>query len=374
MLNLDLIKSAMHAAGLNQAALARQLDVSREAVSNWLTGEALPRPKKLKALAEALTIELDQLVSGPDSPAEPMIAFRTLRNARATQAAKAAALDVAQHLLELVPFIERDHLFAPPVLEAPKLDDAYVREAARQVRSRVEASPLAPLTRTQLVELHRRFGSLLVPVPWQGERAGHENALSVYLPDSKTSWVLFNLNARSDDFHYWLAHELGHCYTLHTLNEADGEAFAERFAQELLFPLETAANALADLRADGSMARAEWWAGTYGISVVTVIRQADRAARARGEEPTGLESDKFWRKWSAARKVVPRVSDQLCGTPTRSLSELVHKAEETFPTPVFDALAQWQRAEGGRSPAFLAATLNLDLGQALELSYVLAAR
>lgn len=43
--------------------------------------------------------------------------------------------------------------------------------------------------------------------------------------------VLFNVGCRLDDFSYWLAHELGHCLTLHALTGDAGERFAELFAQ-----------------------------------------------------------------------------------------------------------------------------------------------
>lgn len=54
-----------------------------------------------------------------------------------------------------------------------------------------------------------------MPVFWSGDREGHENAMSVYLPDSRTTWVLFNLGCRIDDFSCWRAHELGHALILH---------------------------------------------------------------------------------------------------------------------------------------------------------------
>ncbi|MFX7029253.1 hypothetical protein ABTH93_20150, partial [Acinetobacter baumannii] len=87
----------------------------------------------------------------------------------------------------------------------------------------------------------------MVPVYWNRQRHGHENALSIYLPRSKTTWVFVNLHACIGTFNAWLAHELGHCYTLHRLAADEGELFAERFAQALLFPPAAAARAAAEL-------------------------------------------------------------------------------------------------------------------------------
>lgn len=372
MLNTALIKSTMRKLGLSQGALAERCNVSKEAVSNWLSGESVPRPNKIKALGEALSLPVDDLFVVEEAFPEPVVAYRTSRNRAVTGPAREAAEDLARHLQELVPFIQREALFAPPVLEAPRLDDDYIQEAAKQVRARIGLTPKAALTRAQLLELHREFGSLLVPVLWSGTKAGHENALSVYLPDSKTSWVVFSLNARNDDFNYWLAHELGHCYSLHALRGDEGEEFSERFAQELLFPVEAAADALEDIVADRSRKeRAAWYAGKHDISIVTVIKQVDRVARLSGKPITGLDTPAFWRAWNVTRSSVPTVVEVMFGTRELSAEEYVLKCEDQFNTPVFRALAQWQGQAGGRSPAFISAALNISVGQAVELSHFL---
>lgn len=180
------------------------------------------------------------------------------------------------------------------------------------------------------------------------------------------------MNARNDDFNYWLAHELGHCYTLHVLQGQAGEDFAERFAQELLFPLEAAAEALSVITSHPQpREQASRYAGLHEMSVVTVIKQLDRVARMLGQEPTGLENKKFWVSWRSSRSLVPTVTESLFGLDELSTAEYVFKCEDYFKTPVFRALAQWQRTVGGSSPAFIANALNIDLGLALDLSHFL---
>jgi transcriptional regulator with XRE-family HTH domain len=372
MLNTKLIKSAMRGQGLSQTALAELCSVSKESVSNWLSGESIPRPNKLKALGEVLKLQVESLFAVETIHPQPLIAYRTRRNRAVTGPAQEAAVDLAEHLRALVPFVRRKKLFISPVLEAPQLEDDYIRETAKQIRARIGLAPKAPLHRSGLLGLHQDFGSLLVPVLWDSSKAGHENALSVYLPESGISWVVFNLNSRDDDFNYWLAHELGHCYTLHALQGDDGEAFAERFAQELLFPLEAATDALEAIVADSKpKERAMWYAGSYGISVVTVIRQADRAAQIQQREPTGLDTPAFWKDWQTNRIRVPTVVESTFGVKDLSTEEYVLKSEDTFGTPVFRALARWQAAETGRDPSFISSTLNMGIGQAQELSHLL---
>ena len=49
-LNLPVIKEAVPRAGLSQANVAEELDVSREAVSKWFKGTSIPKPDKLLRL------------------------------------------------------------------------------------------------------------------------------------------------------------------------------------------------------------------------------------------------------------------------------------------------------------------------------------
>lgn len=53
-------------AGISQMALAHQLDVSRQAVSRWESGDATPSIDKLKALAKVYGVSLDWLCSDAD--------------------------------------------------------------------------------------------------------------------------------------------------------------------------------------------------------------------------------------------------------------------------------------------------------------------
>lgn len=374
MLNTTLIREKMQALGLSQTGLAEQCEVSKEAVSNWMAGESIPRPKKARRLAEVLELAVDALFSSAEGVAEPVVAYRTRMNRAVTGPAMEAAEDIGRHLRELVPFIQREPLFVPPVLEHPSLDEAYIREATRQVRERVGVAPTAPLSREQILDLHRHFGSILVPVLWDKSKVGHENALSVLLPDSRTSWVLFSLNAKDDDFNYWLAHELGHCYSLHALRDDAGEAFAEAFAQELLFPTEAAEMALDESVARGGFREhATWCAGKYDISVVTILKQMVKVAESRGMSKDDIIPDGFWQDWSVGRASMPTVAETMLDNASLTVEEYVVGAEDVFGTPVFKALAQWQSQEG-KSPAFMRSALNLDVVTAMELAAFLMVR
>lgn len=372
MLNVELIKSTMTRLGLTGTALAEACYVSKEAVSNWLNGESIPRPSKLTSLASALKVAVEELfVPDPSEPPEPVIAFRMRNNRMPTREAQEAGEEIGRHLRQLLPYM--GSLFAPRHLVDPKVDEALIEEAAKAVRAQLNLGPTEAVTHGHLLQLLKTFGAVLVPVYWGGDKVGHENAMSVYLPDSKSSWVLFNVGCRLDDFSYWLAHEFGHCLTLHTLTGDIGEKFAELFAQRLLFPKELARKALADIHASSKpMELVYWYAATYGVSVVAVVKAADQAARDAELPPTGLQTPKFFAQWKLGAKTARTASDELFGTPRPTMKELVVKGEQVFGTPVFRALARWQRSEGGRSPSFVGSALNLKLGDAVQMSHALA--
>lgn len=71
------IKTRRHDLDLGQGELADRLGVTQQTVSRWESGVAVPPPKRLAALAEALDLKLDRLLSlagyFPDDSPEPAI-------------------------------------------------------------------------------------------------------------------------------------------------------------------------------------------------------------------------------------------------------------------------------------------------------------
>lgn len=372
MLNLDLIQNTMSNLGLSQAALAERCKVSREAVSNWLSGQSMPRPNKLKALSDALELEPDSLIQSAPTQPEPVVAGRTRKHAALKGEALDNATELARQIRELVPFARGETLFAPPALAAPQADLDYARNVARHIRARLGVNARVPLRREHLLRLHQEVGSVLVPVLWPRDKSGYGNAISVYLPDSKTSWVIFSLHSRNDDFHYLLAHELANCYALHALRGEAAASFAEYFARELLFPRDVAGEALDAILASKTPAEhARSIAAAYDISVATVVRQADHSAQEQGRDKTGLDPDKL-RK--AGADAAPSVTCALFGNARLSVGEYITGAEELFKTPAFEAIAQWQQQQGERAGAFIAGILNIRMEEALALSNTLFSR
>ncbi len=58
-------------AGLSQEALAEQIGISRQAISKWETGEAVPEISKLVTLAKVFNVSVDLLLSEDDLKEQP---------------------------------------------------------------------------------------------------------------------------------------------------------------------------------------------------------------------------------------------------------------------------------------------------------------
>ena len=61
MLNVQLIKKTMRGLGLTGKDVGDACGVTKEAASNWLKGESMPRPSKLIDLAALLKLPVEQL-------------------------------------------------------------------------------------------------------------------------------------------------------------------------------------------------------------------------------------------------------------------------------------------------------------------------
>lgn len=374
MLNLDVIQRAMVDSGLSPIRLAEACSVSRESVSNWLSGESIPRPNRLKSLSAALGIPVKDLI-GRSSTLQPVVAFRSLGNKPVTAAAVAAAEEVGMHLRQLVPFLDQP-VFSPRRLANPTTDHGFIAKAAAAQRDLLKLGPLEVPSIEQIVHLLRDSGASLLPVLWGKDKHGHENALSVFLPESPVSWVVFNLGCYIDDIKYWLCHELGHCLTLHTLQQDAGEQFAEKFAQCLLVTDELAIQLYKAIQSSpqSKLRTSAELASKYEISILTVVRTADAAGIAAGLAATGLDAPPLYAAWKRMQKETPTLADKFFGTDLPSAQEYVETCEKEFGTLAFHAIEQWQLKVGGTSPSFIASALNINITEAFELAHFLAKR
>ncbi len=59
--------------GLSQEQLAEELSVSRQAISKWESGSAMPESDKLVAISEYFSVSIDYLLKGGTEKCEPRV-------------------------------------------------------------------------------------------------------------------------------------------------------------------------------------------------------------------------------------------------------------------------------------------------------------
>jgi len=360
-LRIGEIGDAMAASGLSQAAIARELDVSREAVSKWLKGRSTPRPDKLLRLALLLGLTLDQTVARVPDAADPVVAFRKMGARKTTEAHIARAQKMGRLLAPVVPYLPFDELTAPPVLKDPRLTDDYVERIALAIRAEIGLRALDMLDFEHLIGRFRDLQAVLIPVLW-GARDRHENALHIHLPESATTWVYLNLDSEVHDFKFWMAHELAHVMAPR-LRGDEGEDFADSLASALLYPRQAAEAGYRDVRSfRGGGARMNAIKGIaqeLTISPITVHERLRCFAESEGLPVIDLGNAIY-----GAAKNVNReyrtVSEALFDDGAPELADYIRVSRELFESPFFEALAAYL-GEHPRSTGYVQSILDIPL-------------
>ena len=331
----------MDKVGLTQSEVAKRLEVSREAVSQWFRHTTFPRPDKLLKLAKLLNLSFNELVIREEKDA-PVVAYRRVRASKT----KDHHIEKAQHmgrlLRQLVPFLPFDSLEVPPVLKDPHSEYAYIQQVVAKVRQDILADQYAALDFHQLIRRFLVLQAVLIPVLW-GARQHHGNALHVFLPDSKTTWVYLNLDVNIHDFKFWMAHELGHCMAP-ALRGDEGEDFADAFAGALLFPREKAELAYTQLKrlksAEAVDKRLLALAEEEIISPYTILTEVNHFAVHHGM-PEIEKSPDFFRRLTIFNQQYPNVSSLMLEAEPATAAALVEKSSEALETPFFSMLRSY---------------------------------
>lgn len=369
-LNVQALQDALPRAGFSSARLARELGVSREAVSKWLHGESVPQPDKLLRLGMLLGLKYEQLVVTTVPNAMPIVSFRR----KAARKTRDVHLDNARErgelLKRLVKYLPEARLTRAPVLKEPRPDYDYVQRVAAGIRSDMRLEGKEIIEFKDLIEEFNRLHAVIIPVLW-GSKQEHGNALNIHLPDSGVTWVFLNLDSNVVDFKFWMAHELGHSLAP-TLSEHAGEDFADSFAQALLFPEANAAGLYAMLDGLPNIARRvnaiRDEAASHVVSPYT-IRLAI-AAYADAKRLNAIEMGDEGSFMGAVKNFSKRyktVTQTIFGTDHPEPSQYVAGGGAAFGSPFFKTLAAFCAAEEG-CMHFIHQLLGLPLADAKALS------
>jgi transcriptional regulator with XRE-family HTH domain len=343
-LNVSKLDHALATQGLSQTSLAREIGVTRAAVSKWLRGESFPRPDKLLKIALAVGLPYEELVSEVIAN-EPVVAFRKKGARKTTEAHVARAKDMGRLLARLVPYLPGEPLTDPPALREPTRSYEYLQSVAQDIRGKIGVADAAPLEFGDLIEHFERFSVVLVPVFW-GDRKAHENALHIYLPDSGTTWIYLNLDSQTHDFKFWMAHELGHVISPR-LEGDEAEDFADAFAAAILFPEKCAAaeyEALASKSNTGSIINhLKSVAERFMISPITVLEQIRQYARAADQPAIALDSKAIFPATTKFNQQFYTIRETLFDGEEPTASSYIRKSEEIFDTSFFKVLSAYLR-------------------------------
>ncbi len=377
-LNRPLLEQTLAAKGFTQTSVADALGLTKAAVSKWLTGKSFPRPPELLKLGKLLGLGYTDLVaSDRASTNEPLIAFRKRASTKTTAEHVAHAKQMGRLLEPVVTHLGFDAFISPGRLKKPSLDYNYLQALAAEIRRDLKLDPTGPVDFNDLIDKFKEMQAVIIPVLW-GQKTRHENALHIYLPASKTTWIYLNLDSRIHDFKFWMAHELGHVLAVNLLESGDtelAEDFSDAFAGALLFP-EPAAKEVYEAyqqrhTAPGRIAVIMTAAERFVISPLSVYKEVQHFAETRTSRPFETVPEKaFYSALAGFNKGYPSVSEILFDGEKPSADRFMRISAEAFKTPFFAALGSYLK-ENPQSGSLVGQIFDVPLPDAKELRQAL---
>jgi len=360
-LNLVNTNKAIEQKGFTQTEISKKLNVSREAVSQWLNCKSFPRPNKLLQLGKILDLNFDELVSKQDELA-PKIAFRKMKGTKTKEHHIEKAQEMGCFLEYLTPYLPFDTTEMPPVLRKPICEYEYLNKIVLKVRGDLK------LSETQMIDFHHLIGhfnklqSVIIPVLW-GAKSRHENAIHIFLPKSQTTWIYLNLDTNIHDFKFWMAHELGHCLSPN-LEGIKAEDFADAFAATLLFPHQLAGVAYQSINNESTIPKrinkTLEIADKQIISPNTVMKQVDAYAKFNKLTKISLGKN-YYGAFTNFNKRYKNLSETLFDELTElKAKEFIKKSQQIFETPFYTMLAKYLK-QNNKGHGFVQTIMDIPL-------------
>lgn len=297
------LTEAREAMGLTQIALADLLDVTRQAVSQYESGDASPSPDVMRRISAKLDLPIRFFLERPRNRARGTTFYRSMKST--TKAARARAdrrfgwlLDIADYIRNWIRFPAiKVPDFRPPS-DPAAIGSDMIREFALETR-RHWGLGLGPIS--NVAWLLENSG---VVVSRYGLGADELDAFSEWVPEDSTPYVVLNSEKRSAArSRFDVGHELGHLI-LHrnvdrkAVNKPDWfnliEDQAHRFAGEFLLPQETfAGDYFAPSLDSFATLQAKW-----KVSIAFMINRFSALGLITPEQRTSLYRNRSRRGWS----------------------------------------------------------------------------
>lgn len=287
------LRRARQARGLSLQAVAEQLTrpVTRAALSKYELGEVVPRADVLVDLGRVLGVPASHFLErpAPEKASVRWLAYRqhSRLGARQRERIQARAELFAEAYLRLLDRLEPGfEPSLPPPRPARTPDDAEAAASGLRHLWELGNGPL-----DHLVERTEDAGVLVLG--WA--ESGRFDALSGRVSE-RWPVVVLNLDRPADRRRFNLAHELGHLLLdTSTLEPAQEERAAHRFAASLLVPAEAARRELGARREQLTLVELEHLKAKYGVSMQAWTR------RARDVGILGETNYRNWQIWFRSR-------------------------------------------------------------------------
>lgn len=365
VIHSEKLKQALQARGWTQKDLATELEVTAQAVTNWMKGADFPRPDKLLKLATTLNLGFADLVLS-SAKDQPVIAFRRKGGAKTKDAHILKAIAMGSLLKPLVQFLPELRSLRTQILSPTTQYDA-LQAVASEVRTRIGLGGQAVLSYQHLIGEFEANGAVIVPVLW-GEKQNHKNALHILLPREKVTFIFLNLDTRLEDFKFWMAHELAHVYTPDLAGTEEGEDFADALAGALLFPKSLAAVAYPQAARQsgvaGEIKELQRHASAHSISLFSVFCEINRYAKAQGLPPLRSKDTDIHAVRNKQRGKL--VSESLFAPAPPEPPAYVAAAHNVFRSAFFPALQRMIKSKG-TGPGYVQQIMDIPMQDAAAL-------
>jgi transcriptional regulator with XRE-family HTH domain len=370
VIHSDRLKQALQARGWTQKDLAAELEVTGQAVTNWIKGADFPRPDKLLKMATALKLSFAELVVTPTEN-QPVIAFRKKAGAKTTDAHILKAMAMGALLKPLVPFLPELRALRVQI-PSPSIHYDALQAMALEIRTRLGVGAQASLSYEQLIGEFASNGAVVVPVLW-GEKLNHKNALHILLPQEQVTFIFLNLDTRLEDFKFWMAHELAHVYTPDLAGKDEGEDFADALAGALLFPKALAETAyhqcLRQRTVAAELTQLQAQANANSISLYTVYCEVNRFAAAQGLALLRCKATDIHAVRNSLRGKL--VSEMLFEPTPPEPEAYIAAAQQQFRSAFFQALQRMIKSNG-TGPSYVQHVMDIPMQDAAQLHEALS--
>jgi Zn-dependent peptidase ImmA (M78 family)/DNA-binding XRE family transcriptional regulator len=307
----DVLAIARKARGLTQSELADMVGTTQPTINRYEAGDRDPEPETVVALAKALGVTEQLLIHG-NRFRGALAVDAHMRRQKTTKASLWRQMEARLNLLRVHASFLFEEISIMSEQHVPTFDpeDVPAQHAARLIRAqwRMPLGPVVNLTRwlegAGVLVFEEDFGTHRI------------DGLSQWVGDHPV--MLINVNAPPDRKRLTKAHELGHLVLHSNIATENMEGEANRFAAELLMPLDEIRPELRkiDLGTLAALKR-EW-----GVSMQAMLERAHGLKTVTVDERTRFYKMMNARGWKA----------------NEPGGEFIPSESPEFPTRIGDAL------------------------------------